>query len=322
MHRREGRPSAVTVRSQLVLEIAAGISALPHQRMRQAKVLLREQGTDAWPLCLFASSTLEGVEAVVSGEAALAILNPSAALTLAYRGMGRYPTPQPIRAVTVIPSLDQYMFAVRREVGLRSLDDIARLRYPLRISLRGQPDHYLHEMLDHIALASGFRLSDIVEWGGDIRREEFVPPRPGGKQLAAVIRGDLDAIFDEGVGGWIDGAIDAGMQIVPVSDVALATLERMGYRRNLIRKSVFPRLPGDVQTLDFSGWPVFVHAEAPDQLVADICTALDQRKDFIAWEGEGPLPVERMCRDTEDTPLDVPLHPAAERYWRQRGYLD
>jgi TRAP-type uncharacterized transport system substrate-binding protein len=96
----------------------------------------------------------------------------------------------------------------------------------------------------------------------------------------------------------------------------------MGYRRNLIRKSVFPRLPGDVQTLDFSGWPVFVHAEAPDQLVADICTALDQRKDFIAWEGEGPLPVERMCRDTEDTPLDVPLHPAAERYWRQRGYLD
>jgi TRAP-type uncharacterized transport system substrate-binding protein len=29
-----------------------------------------------------------------------------------------------------------------------------------------------------------------------------------------------------------------------------------------------------------------------------------------------------MCRDTIEGPLTIPLHPAAERFWRERGYLD
>jgi TRAP-type uncharacterized transport system substrate-binding protein len=31
--------------------------------------------------------------------------------------------------------------------------------------------------------------------------------------------------------------------------------------------------------------------------------------------------VERMAREALDTPQTVPLHPAAERFWRGRGYL-
>jgi TRAP-type uncharacterized transport system substrate-binding protein len=28
-----------------------------------------------------------------------------------------------------------------------------------------------------------------------------------------------------------------------------------------------------------------------------------------------------MCRDTPAGPLNIPLHPAAERFWRKLGYL-
>jgi hypothetical protein len=28
-----------------------------------------------------------------------------------------------------------------------------------------------------------------------------------------------------------------------------------------------------------------------------------------------------MVKDAEDTPLDVPFHPAAEAFWRRKGYL-
>jgi TRAP-type uncharacterized transport system substrate-binding protein len=95
----------------------------------------------------------------------------------------------------------------------------------------------------------------------------------------------------------------------------------MGYRRGVVKKVDFPALPGDVLTLDFSGWPLFVHKDAPDALVTQICEALLARAALIPWQSPGPLPVARMCLDAPDTPQLVPLHPAAERYWRTRGFL-
>ena len=53
------------------------------------------------------------------------------------------------------------------------------------------------------------------------------------------------------------------------------------------------------------------------------CEALDARRDTIpSDEGTPPLPVHLMCKDTREGPLDIPLHPAAEAFWRERGYLD
>ena len=72
---------------------------------------------------------------------------------------------------------------------------------------------------------------------------------------------------------------------------------------------------------DFSGWPVYTHAATPDDVVTGFCQALEGCKDRIPWQGEGPLPLERMCKDSPEGPLDIPLHPAAEQFWRERGYL-
>jgi TRAP-type uncharacterized transport system substrate-binding protein len=101
----------------------------------------------------------------------------------------------------------------------------------------------------------------------------------------------------------------------------LAKLENIGFRRALIPKARYPKLPHDVPTLDFSGFAVYTHANVADEIVAAICAALEARKDKIVWQEPGPLPLERMCRDTADGPLTIPLHPAAERFWRAQGYL-
>jgi len=58
-----------------------------------------------------------------------------------------------------------------------------------------------------------------------------------------------------------------------------------------------------------------------DEIVTFLCRGIEARKDKVPWQGKGPLPIERMCIDSPDTPMDVPLHPAAERFWRERGYL-
>lgn len=322
MHtRRPSRPEAPTIRSELVLQMAAGFVAAPGQHLRQAKVLIRRQGSDDWPVSLFASSTHVGIDEVVDGSVTLAIVNPSAALTLAYRGVGRYTSPQPVRVLSVIPSRDQCALVVRSETGLRAYEEIRERRFPLRIGVRGQQDHYLHEIFDHILGAADFTLEELCGWGGSTHAFENVPPYRGGVEFDALSEGRLDAIFDEGLSGWLEHAMELGMYPLPMSEQMLSRLTAMGYRRTVISRDIYGELPSDVPTLDFSGWPVFVRADLPDALVLQLCAALDGRREFISWEGDGPLPVERMCRNDDEAPFDVPLHPAAERFWRERGYL-
>jgi hypothetical protein len=86
-------------------------------------------------------------------------------------------------------------------------------------------------------------------------------------------------------------------------------------------KERFPKLPADVLSLDFSGWPIYTHASVPDDIACAFCVALEERKAHIPWGGPGPLPLETRCRDSAEGPLDIPLHPGADEFWKQRGYI-
>jgi TRAP-type uncharacterized transport system substrate-binding protein len=310
----------VAIRSRLVLEIASELTGGGDRSIRLAEVRLGDLGTDQRPLQLSSMSTIAAVIDVAEGKLDLAMANPSTALAIAFRGGGPFSRPLPLRTIAVMPAADQYVFAVKKELGLTRFEDIAARRAPLRVLVRGVADHFLHLMLDDIAAAAGFSVSDLVKWGGGLRKEGQ-HPRPGDEKFAALARGEADAMFDEGAAGWVGAAIEAGMTILPLGEETMRKLEALGYRRALLRKALYPQLPADVLTVDFSGWAMFVRADLADERVTQICAALEARKGQIAWSEPGPLPLERMCNDAADAPLGVPLHAAAERVWRERGYL-
>jgi TRAP-type uncharacterized transport system substrate-binding protein len=307
-------------RSLLVLEMAAEIT-----RAAEAPAPVRQATATVdlgrgHELVLFGSSTIAGIRAVEERTVALGIVNPSATLTLAYRGTGPFAAPIALRTIAVIPSADQYVFAVNPRTGLRSFEDIAAKRPALRIGVRGDRTHSLHFMLDDIMRASGFSRADVTAWGGEFHYEGFAPD-PASPKFRAFFDGSLDAIFEEGADSWIGAALEAGMTILPLAEPTVAQLESHGYRRATIERSRYPKLAHDLLTVDFSGWPLFVHAELPDADVGQICAALAACAERIPWQEDGPLTLARMCRNAPDAPYDVPLHPAAERAWRERGVL-
>ncbi|MFI5269155.1 MAG: hypothetical protein ACHQ7M_17410 [Chloroflexota bacterium] len=129
-------------------------------------------------------------------------------------------------------------------------------------------------------------------------------------------------MFDEGIYNWVNLALDNGLRFLPMGDASLAKLEAMGYRRSSISKTAYPRLPVDVPTLDFSGFMVYTHADVPDGVVTAFCAAIEKERDHIPWQGGPSLPLEHMCRDVPGVPVPIPFHPAAEAFWRSRGYLE
>jgi TRAP-type uncharacterized transport system substrate-binding protein len=308
-----------TTRSRLMLEVASQLVSRKDFPYLQARIQLREQGAAEWPLTLFASDSPATIHEVATGNVQFAIINPSMILKMAALGSAPFQEPMPLRAIAVLPSLDQMVFAVKRETGLTSFSDIGRRRFPLRVSLRAQPDHSLHLIIDHVLKAAGFTLADIISWGGNVRYDAGMAYGP--TRIGAIMRGEIDAIFDEGASAWGNMALEIGMKFLSLDEDILQEIEPSGLRRGTITRASFPKLDADVPTLDFSGWPIYTNDNTPDGIVTDFCRALDQGKERIPWAHDEPLPLATMVRDSPEGHLEVPLHPAAERFWRQCGYL-
>src|SRR5581483_41202 len=221
-------------------------------------------------------------------------------------------------ALYVISQFDQLAFCVRGDTGLRSVKDIKERQYPLRVSLRGQPDHSVHVLVNLVLAELGFSLDDIVSWGGRVSYDEGIPPY----RLPAVESGELDAIFDEGIPTFATRAFELGMRFLPVEEAALERLEAAGIPRAVIGRDEYPQLEADVPTINFSGWPVFCLETLPAGVVRAFCAALESRHERIpGWE-QDHIDIAEGVRNGPAAPLTVPLHPAAEAYWRERGYLD
>jgi len=308
-----------TTRSRLMLEVASALVNRRDWPLLQARVSIREQGSDDWPLTLFGSDSPATIHEVAAGKVQFAMINPGMILKLAALGSAPFSKPIPLRIIAILPALDQMVFAVKTDTGLQSIADIRERKYPLKLSLRGQPDHSLQVIINHVCAAAGFTLDDIVSWGGQVRFDAGMPY--GQNRIGAVHRGEIEAIFDEGASAWGNMALELGMTFLSLSEVILQRLEAVGLRRGLIEKKNFPKLKTDVPTLDFSGWPVYTLDSTSDSLVRDFCRALDESKALIPWAKAAPLPMAQMVRDSAEGHLEVPLHPAAAAYWRELGYL-
>jgi TRAP-type uncharacterized transport system substrate-binding protein len=310
----------VVQRSRMMLEVASELVAAAGWEDRQVEIHMRPQGAPDWGMCFFASDSPNSIDAVANGAAQFAICNPGGILAMALKGAGPYKEPVPVRAITVFPQFDQMGLAVTAATGLTSLTELRDRRYPLKVSLRGQHDHSVHMVTDEIFRTMGFSLDDIRSWGGEVRYDEAVPTPSGRMRL--VETGEVDAIFDEALPVWCNTALDLGMRFLPVEEPYLTQIEAMGLPRNPITRGEYAKLPEDVPAVDFSGWPVFTLASTPDAVVTAFCAALEARRDRIPWfGGEGPMPLDRMVQNTPEAPLTIPLHPAAERFWKAQGYI-
>ena len=294
----------------------AGNPATPYGGNRDMVITVGSgSGPSFRPWLRLASGSAILAEEVARGDGVdAAFVNPSALLTQAYRGVGLFKTPLPLRIIAVYPSWDRFVFMVHPRVGIRSLADIKARRYPLRISVREDPTHSTLVLIDQAFALHGLALKDIESWGGrlitcggpsDVRR------------LEPLARGELDAVFDEGIKVWLDEALAAGLVPIELEEPEFAAMQRLGWRRVPLPKARFPQLTRDVDTIDFSGWPIYANASLPDQVAYDICGALAAREAEIPFEQGTNGNALQMLQESESVPMDVPLHPGAERWYQE-----
>ncbi|HXG51508.1 MAG TPA: TAXI family TRAP transporter solute-binding subunit [candidate division Zixibacteria bacterium] len=300
------RYSAEIQRAKGLLELAAALydTSLSYKTERAAEQAIQTESRVGYSLTLaleatreegisfsFAADGFRELQAVARGDLTLAWINPSVAATMAYRGKGLFSRRQPIRTIAVFPSYDVMAFAVHESTGITSLAQIARERIPLRLSTGTISKAWLEHSptmftVSAVMKAAGFTFADLRRWGGKIQSVTR-PSHPARRE--ALVKGTIDAVFDEGIKSWGQSALDAGFRYLPVEGSILKKLTAIGYRASAVPRSRFPSLPADVPTVDFSGWPMIVNASMPDEVAYALCEAIEARKALMPTDNFKPL---------------------------------
>ena len=143
--------------------------------------------------------------------------------------------------------------------------------------------------------------------------------------LAAMKAGELDAVFDEALMTvpWKQITDSVDLTFLPVDRDVLQALDRKyGMRSGVIPQGRLRGVTSDVATIDFAGWILYCREDLPDELVYLTVGALEQQRaqiESLFQPGQGltgPIDLATMGRN-----IELPLHPGAEKYYRERGYL-
>jgi TRAP transporter TAXI family solute receptor len=226
----------------------------------------------------------------------------------AYAGAGIFTADGPMKDLRAIANLfpEDVQIVVRADSSIRSLSDLKGKRISL-----GQMGSGTLADARVILAAAGLGEKDLSA--------EYLRP---GVAAANVTEGSLDGFFL--IGGTPVPLIRAlaattPIRLIPIEDEVLAKLkaDSSSYRRSVIPAGTYPGIDVETPSLGFNAlW--IVSADASEELIYAITKSLwnEASQRLLAAHN----PIGRQVRlDEALEGLTVPLHPGAQRFYREAG---
>jgi TRAP transporter TAXI family solute receptor len=214
-----------------------------------------------------------------------------------------------LRLIAKIQTPTYYMIAVDAKSGISDLRQIAEKKLPVRLVARGG----INEAIN-VAVLNYYGLSDE-------KIKSF-----GGTTSGSYARGsDVDVVIGWAAllnapeyAAWYDAPQQHDFTYLEMPPDLRATLVKQFYvqehaaPQGLLR-GVFRR----VNTVARNGTAVYGRADMPDAFAYTVARALDEHKEVLQWT---IMPFSYDAKTVWKLG-DVPLHPGAAKYYRERGYL-
>lgn len=267
----------------------------------------------------------DNIAALVAGEVDLTITTPfDVAPEWALQGVhffeGQPPAPF-LRSLGWLPQNDRLVFAVREDTGVRSFQDLRDRKFPLRLATGDRTsDNLMTWIIERVLEAHGI---EIEAWGGEWLGEDH--PRICVPQVTT---GRANAICHEGivVPQWRELVESVPMRFLAFEEQALAKLTKTyGLRRGVLPAG-YLRVEEDTPCLDFSNWAILVRDDMDEELAYRVTSIMvEQRSELEARYRHLPPELAAMTYPIDPNVMwkggGAPLHPGAERYYRERGYM-
>jgi uncharacterized protein len=231
----------------------------------------------------------------------------------AYTGDGYADGPQKhLRLIAYIEDLHLIQVAAKRSLGLNSLQDVVSQHLRITLLLDGSP--FVPPIL------AFYGLDKLESWGGTIKHGF------GGENAAN--RNDFDVVIT--AHGGLAGNIENDLLYEVTQRFDLQFLEfapdLMSQMRARFLLEIVPVPIGllkgidqPMTTLARNGQSVYGRQDMPDDFAYAVARALDENRSKLKYLNR---PYFHDSRTVWKGIGGVPLHPGAERYYRERAYLE
>jgi TRAP-type uncharacterized transport system substrate-binding protein len=125
------------------------------------------------------------------------------------------------------------------------------------------------------------------------------------------------------VKSWGARALSAGMRFLPIDQAAARHMSQLGFPSALLTRKHYPKMDRDIDCIDFSGWTFFCRADLPPEVAYGMAKAVDLCHKQIPVDhfDKRPMTMREFSRGGEAGQLNIPLHPGAKKYFREKGYI-
>jgi len=231
----------------------------------------------------------------------------------AYEGSSGYQKDGPFKNLRVIARIEDpayLMIAVPKGSGITDLRQIRERKLPVRIML-GPSAAVLHAVLDYYGISD----KDLAAWGGGFLAGNALVKNPN---FDVMLGTGVLSNYPEG-NMWYEMSQRKDLVFLQIPEELRVRLARDFHGELVDLPFRYLRGVDDEPhpTVGFSGLDVYGRDDNPDQFVYDVAKALDDKHGMIKWANQ-PLSYDPA---TVADGRGVPLHPAAARYYRERGYI-
>lgn len=232
----------------------------------------------------------------------------------AIKGLSPYKKKMPELRM-LVGNLDTYwyLFAVRAKVPIKSLGQIKKKKFPLRLVVL--PKGSSGEWNTRTILGRyGITYDDVKSWGGKVSFVSF----PTAVEMMKDGQADAFAhVATPGHPAWTRLATMTKIRFLPIGNkVAKALIKKYGFRMSALPKGSFRGVDKPVPVLGFATC-LITTTKLPNDVAYKITKAIaSNRAELVAaYKGAKAFDPRKAAQ------VPLPLHPGAAKYYREVGYL-
>jgi TRAP transporter TAXI family solute receptor len=268
-----------------------------------------------YPPEITALDTYVGTTTRVNAPVDFGITN-SSRLTWAYAGVHGYAQDVAyanLRLIAKIEDPSYLLVAVKADSGITDLSQIAEQRLPVVIAGGGSP--ISQPILDYYGLTQ----EAVTSWGGTFQDATILGQAtdPG---FDVVITENASPANNPESSYWTKFSQAHDLRFLDLPEAVLDQLandQTLGVKRVVVKWGLLRGVDRPIPTVARTGHVVFARDDTPEQAAYEVAKAIDQHRGALKWYIR---PYSYESRTVWEN-FGVPLHPGAQRYYREAGYL-